>query len=346
MAGNPETGNTGPSQDVTTGMTGESIELSKSVSNVQGVDMMTKKIGFIGLGHMGRPMANTLIAQGFVLNVYNRTPEKAAALVTKGAGLVDRPSQAVEPGGVAITMLSDDAALESVVSGDPDFVERLRPDGIHLSMSSISPALARRLADHHRKRQVRYVAAPVFGRPEAAEARKLWICVSGEREPKERVAPVLNSLGQGVFDFGEDPGASNVVKLIGNFLLASAMEALAEGFALGEKEGIDRVAVAELFTKTLFNSPAYRIYSELIAYRKFEPAGFRVSLGLKDIRLVLDTAKMANMPMPLANLLRDRLLATLDKGWGNLDWSGIALDVAAEAGLATAPFQARPHADL
>ena len=295
---------------------------------------MVERIGFIGLGRMGHAIASNLIRAGYAVHVYNRTPEKAAALVAQGARLAHQPSQTAEPGGIVMTMLSDDQALESVVFGENGFLERLRPNGIHVSMSTISPALARRLAEHHRNYDVSYVAAPVFGRPEAAAARKLWICVSGQQAAKQRVHPVLKTMGQGIFDFGEEPGAAHVVKLTGNFLLASALEALAEALTLGEKNGIDRAALADLFSKTLFACPAYQVYGAAIAQGRYQPPGFTVSLGLKDLTLVLQTAATSTMPMPLASLLHDRFLTTIAKGWGNLDWAAVALGVAEDAGLA------------
>ena len=296
---------------------------------------MVERIGFIGLGRMGQAMASNLITAGYALHIYNRTPDKAAALVAQGARLAHQPSQTVEPGGVVITMLSDDQALESVVLSENQFLECLRPNGIHVSMSTISPALARRLAQHHREYQVSYVAAPVFGRPEAAAARNLWICVSGNGAAKQRVHPVLKAMGQGIFDFGEEPGAAHAVKLAGNFLLASAIEALAEALTLGEKNGIDRTALADLFSKTLFACPAYQVYGEAIARNRYQPPGLTVSLGLKDLNLVLQTAATSTMPMPLASLLHDRFLTTIAKGRGNLDWAAVALGVAEDAGLLT-----------
>jgi 3-hydroxyisobutyrate dehydrogenase-like beta-hydroxyacid dehydrogenase len=294
---------------------------------------MEKRIGFIGLGHMGRAMADNLITAGYALHVYNRTSDKAAALVTRGATLALHPSGAVEPGGIVITMLADDQALESVTFGENGFLERLAPNGIHLSMSTVSPKLSRHLAQDHQRHHVNYLAAPVFGRPEAAAARSLWICISGPQPAKQRVQPILNVLGQGVFDFGEEPGVAHVVKLAGNFLLASMMEALAEALTLGEKNGIDRTALANLFSSTLFACPTYQVYGEAIAQGRFQPPGFTVSLGLKDLNLVLGTAAMSTMPMPLASLLHDRFLATIAKGWGHLDWAAIALGASQDAGI-------------
>jgi 3-hydroxyisobutyrate dehydrogenase-like beta-hydroxyacid dehydrogenase len=233
-------------------------------------------------------------------------------------------------------MLADDHALESVTSGTDGFLARLGPRGIHLSMSTISPRLARRLAQDHHRSEVAYLAAPVFGRPDAAAARRLWICVSGPQEAKQRVRPVLQAMGQGIFDFGEEPDAAHVVKVAGNFLLAAMMEALAEALTLGEKNGIDRSALAEMFSDTLFACPAYQVYGKAMAEGRYQPPGFTVTLGLKDVNLVLDTAAMSTMPMPLASLLHDRFLATIAKGWGHLDWAAVALSVAENAGMAPA----------
>ena len=294
---------------------------------------MSPRIGFIGLGRMGHAMAENLLTAGYSLSVYNRTPEKAAALVARGATLARHPAQTAEPGGIVITMLSDDQAVETVTSGENGFLARLGPRGIHLSMSTISPRLARRLAQDHHRFQVAYLAAPVFGRPDAAATRRLWICLSGPSESKERVRPVLQALGQGIFDFGEEPSAAHVVKAAGNFLLAAMMEALAEALTLGEKHGIDRSALADMFSNTLFACPAYQGYGKAIAEGRYQPPGFTVTLGLKDVNLVLDTAAMSTMPMPLASLLHDRFLATIAKGWGHLDWAAVALDDAQDAGL-------------
>lgn len=294
---------------------------------------MTDIIGFIGLGNMGRAMAGSLIKAGYRLRVYNRTPEKAAPLLMQGAVLMSSPSDTAEPGGIVLTMLADDQAVETIVLEEKGILERLGPHGIHVSMSTVSPATARRLAEHHNRHQVTYLAAPVFGRPEAAVAQKLWICLSGPQSAKDLVQPILGTLGQGIFDFGEEPGAANVVKLAGNFLLASAIEALAEALTLAEKNGIDRTRLVAMLSQTLFACPAYQIYGDAIAQEHYKPAGFTVSLGLKDINLVLQTAAAAAVPMPLGSLLHDHFLAMVAQGRADLDWAGVALHVAANAGL-------------
>ncbi len=295
---------------------------------------MAESIGFIGLGNMGQPMARNLLKAGFKLRVYNRNPSKAEPLVAQGAQQAPHPNEVVEPGSVVITMVANDSALESVVLGENGLLEKLGPDGIHLSMSTVSPATARKLAELHEKHGSSYVAAPVFGRPQAAAAQQLWICVSGPQAAKERVQPILKALGQGIFDFGEEPGAANVIKLSGNFLIASAMEAMAEALTLAEKNGIDRSKVIEMFGQTIFSCPIYQNYGKAIAEKRYMPAGFYLSLGLKDVSLVLQTADSAKMPMPLASLLHDRLMTGVAQGRGEMDWSALSLGVSEDAGLA------------
>jgi 3-hydroxyisobutyrate dehydrogenase-like beta-hydroxyacid dehydrogenase len=246
---------------------------------------------------------------------------------------VARPEDVAEPGGLLVSSLSNDQVLEEVVGANGDLLRRLGPDGVHLSTSTVAPANSRRLAEGHRPYGVAYLAAPVLGRPDAAAAAKLWIFLSGPREARERVLPVLRVLGQGVFELGEDPGAANVVKLASNYLLAAAIEAMAEAFTLAEKNGVGRGLVADLLVQTLFDCPVYRNYGKQIAEQRYEPGLFKLSLGLKDLRLVLQTADASAVPMPLASLLHDHFLAAAAKGRGDLDWTGVAGEVSEAAGL-------------
>ena len=291
---------------------------------------MAQTLGFIGLGNMGEPIAANLMASGHALRVYNRTASKAATLVAKGATLAKNPADVAAPGGIVFTMVADDRAIDELCLSPGSFVEKLGPGGIHISLSTIAPATARRLAEHHAKHKVEYVASPVFGRPEAAAAKKLWVCTSGHAAAKARVRPLLEAIGQGIFDFGEDAGAANVVKLCGNFLVASTVEALAEMMVLAEKNRISKKALAEMIGNF---SPMHAGYANLIAEEKFEPAGFRLALGLKDINLILQTARDSTTPLPLASLLHDRWLSAVAKGRGDLDWSAVALGLAEDAGL-------------
>lgn len=296
--------------------------------------MQEKRIGFIGLGRMGEAIARNLLGAGHRLVVWNRTPEKAGDLVRRGAERVASAADACPPGGVVFTMLADDTALEAV-AGSEGFVARLGRGGVHVSMSTISPGTARRFAESHEAGGSAYVAAPVFGRPDAAAAGKLWVCLSGAAEARARVLPLTREIGQGTFELGDDPGAANVAKLCGNFLIAAAMESMAEAFTLGEKSGLRPAELARIFGETLFACPIYRNYGATIAEGRFSPPGFALPLGLKDVSLVLAAAAEARAPMPLAGLLRDRLLSGIARGRQDLDWSALSLGARDDAGLGT-----------
>ncbi|WP_251554655.1 NAD(P)-dependent oxidoreductase [Neobacillus muris] len=294
---------------------------------------MGMEVGFIGLGNMGQPMVMNLLKAGYQVKVYNRTPSKAKAAADAGAIQVERPSDAISEGGIVITMVANDQALEDVVMGPEGFGEKLGQGGIHLSMSTVSPETSRKLASFHQQHGSDYVASPVFGRPEAAAAQKLNILSSGSKESKEKVKPLQEALGQRVFDLGEEPGNANIIKLGGNFMIMAAMEAMAESFNLAEKNGIDRELAAEVYASTLFNCTVYQGYGQLIAKKMFEPAGFQLALGLKDCNLVLTEANAAKNPMPLADLVHSRLLASVAKGRENQDWAALARISMEEAGL-------------
>ena len=293
---------------------------------------MRETIGFIGLGGMGLAMATNLVKAGFGLCVYNRTAEKARPLLELGARLARSPAEAVSPGGVVVTMVSDDRAVEEVTLGANGLLGRLG-DGVHLSMSTIAPRTARRLADLHRERGGHYVASPVFGKPQVAADAKLWIATSGDAAARARVRSVQEAMGQRVFEFGDEPGAANVIKLAGNFMLGAAIEAMAEAFTLAQKHGVPRRQTYEFFTQTLFDCFVYRGYGELIASEHYQPVGAKPSLIRKDFGLVLDAAAEGLVPMPLANLVHDRLTATVAKGRENADWAGFAREVSESAGL-------------
>ena len=297
---------------------------------------MSTEVGFIGLGAMGEPIAANLIAAGYKLRVYNRTASKADALVAAGATRVERPGDAAVTGGVVITMLADDAALEQVTLGG-GLAERLGRGGIHISMSTVAPATTRRLAEHHAAHGSIMIASPVFGRPDAAKAKRLWVLAAGPGAAKAAVRPLQEAIGQAIFDFGEEPAAANVAKLAGNFLIAANLEAMSEAFAMAEKQGVERTAVAEMLAKTLFACPIYQGYGKAIAEKRFTPVGFRMSLGLKDVELALRTAEEVTMGLPIASLVRDRFLASLAKGRADMDWSAIALSVLDDAGLSHKP---------
>jgi 3-hydroxyisobutyrate dehydrogenase-like beta-hydroxyacid dehydrogenase len=291
------------------------------------------RLGFIGLGHMGSGMATNLVRAGHEVTVYNRTPEKTAPLVALGAKAAVRLADACR-GDAVITMLADDAAVEGVSLGEPGIVSVLAPGAIHISCSTISVALSRRLAQEHARASQRYVAAPVFGRPDAAAAGKLFVVACGAPDAIEASQPVLDAIGQRTFVMSSEPEAANLVKLSGNFLIAAVIESLGEAMALVGKGGVDLHAYLDFLTSTLFSAPVYRTYGDLIAERRFEPAGFAVPLGHKDIRTALAAAEELRVPMPLASLLRDRFLNLLAHGGDTLDWSAIGQLAAQDAGAA------------
>lgn len=290
------------------------------------------KVGFVGLGQMGIGMAASLLKAGHEVTVYNRTAAKAQPLVAQGARVAPQVADACR-GEAVITMLSDDAALESVAFGEGGIVASLGEGSTHISMSTISVALGERLTAAHTDARQRFVSAPVFGRPEAAAAAKLIVVAAGAPRALETCQPLFDAIGQKTFTFGEKPSTANLVKLSGNFLIASVIESLAEAMALVSKGGVDPHRYLDLFTSTLFAAPVYRTYGALIADRKFQPAGFAAPLGLKDIRLTLAAAEALRAPLPLGSLVRDRLLALLARGGENLDWSAFSQIAAADAGL-------------
>jgi 3-hydroxyisobutyrate dehydrogenase-like beta-hydroxyacid dehydrogenase len=294
---------------------------------------MSETIGFVGIGAMGSAMARNLLQNGRSLRVYNRTRAKAELLEAEGAVICETAAEAVEGVSVVISMLSDDTALAHETLGDDGILSTLAADSVHISMSTISPPLAARLAAQHDLYDSHYVAAPVFGRPEAAAAGKLTIAVSGEDAAKARVRPILDVLGQAVFDYGNDVSAANVAKLCGNVLIIAATEAIAEAYTLAEKNGVERSAIHDMLTQTLFAGPIYQNYGKRIAEEQYVPVGFSLPLGLKDIRLVSELGESSRTPLPLASLVRDRLITSLAKGRDDLDLTGLALEVSESAGL-------------
>ena len=294
------------------------------------------KLGFIGVGRMGAAMAANLLKAGHEVTVYNRTPDKARGLSSLGARVATRVADACR-GEAVITMLSNDEAVHSVVFDDDGVLASADSGAVHVSMSTISVGLSARLATAHAAARQRFVAAPVFGRPEAAAAAQLFIVAAGARAAVDDCAPLFNAMGQKFFYLGVESTAANLVKLSGNFLIASVIESLGEAMALIGKAGIDQRTYLDLLTSTLFNVPLYKNYGGLIVEQKFEPAGFAAALGLKDIHLTLAAAEELRVPMPLASLLRDRFLTLLARGGEALDWSAIARLSAADAGQERQP---------
>jgi len=286
----------------------------------------------IGLGQMGTGIAKSLLRAGHHVTVYNRTRAKAEALRPDGATVPASVAEACR-NEVVFTMVADDDALEAFVFGEAGILASLPKGAVHVSLSTISVALSDKLAAEHAKAGQGYLAAPVFGRPEAAEAARLAVVVAGSQDLVQRCKPLFESLGPKLFIVGEKPSMANVVKLSGNFLIATVLESLAEALAFARKSGVDAAALMEFLTTTLFTAPVYKIYGDLIVQAKHEPAGFALPLGLKDVRLVLQAAEAANVPMPIASVVRDRFITAMARGNQDKDWSVLGRIAADDAGL-------------
>ncbi|OWJ61439.1 NAD(P)-dependent oxidoreductase [Inquilinus limosus] len=289
------------------------------------------RIGVVGLGSMGAAMAGRLLDQGWPVAVWNRSPAAEEPLLAKGAVRAATPAEAAA-NGIVLSMVADDAALKSVTTGDAGILSGLPQGGVHVSMSTVSPAIAADLAAAHQAAGVAYLGSPVFGRPPVAGSGQLRIAVSGPAAAKDRVRPVLETLGQ-AHDFGEAPEAANVVKIGGNFMIAAAIEAMAETFTLLEKHGVSARQAHELYSSSIFAAPVYKLYGGAIVDRAFSPPGFRMPLGLKDVGLAMAAGEKAGVPLPFAAVLRERFIGSIARGRGDLDWSAIALDAAEAAGL-------------
>ncbi|MEI9936115.1 MAG: NAD(P)-dependent oxidoreductase [Pseudomonadota bacterium] len=292
------------------------------------------KVGFVGLGSMGFAMAELLLAQGHQLFVYNRAHQKAQPLHEAGARIAGTPGEAAREAEIVISMLADDAAVEAVTFGAAGILAELGPNAVHVSCSTISVALSDRLAAAHAEAGLGYVAAPVFGRPEAAVAKKLWLLAAGRSADVERALPVLEALGRGVTRLGEAASVANLVKLTGNVFIASMIESLGEAFALTRKAGVPPELFFDLF-KNVFGQGSLILenYASQVAKEKYEPAGFKAKLGLKDLRLALSAADQLAVPLPIASLIKDQLLSAVATGQGELDWAVIAQLAAKRAGL-------------
>ena len=291
------------------------------------------KIGFIGLGNMGSAMAANLIRAGHEVTVYNRSRAKVDALAAEGARPADSVAEACG-GDIVVSMLANDEAVTGIVFDDGGIVDSLAQGATHVSSSTISVALSERMTSAHAEAGQQFVAAPVFGRPEAAQAAKLFVVAAGAPKTLQALSGIFDAFGQRTFVVSEEPKTASLIKLSGNFLVMSVIETLGEAMAFVDKGGVDKHQYLDILTSTLFDAPIYRTYGQLIADERFEPAGFAASLGQKDIRLVLTAAEELQVPMPVASLIRDRFLALLARGGAHLDWSAIGALAAWEAGAA------------
>jgi 3-hydroxyisobutyrate dehydrogenase-like beta-hydroxyacid dehydrogenase len=291
------------------------------------------RIGFIGLGRMGVGMAGRLLDAGHTLAVYNRTAQRGEKLRERGAVLAETPEAAARGAEVVFTMLADDAAVEHVVFAADGILAAMTNKAVHVSASTISVALARRLTDAHARAGHRYVSAPVFGRPDAAAAGKLFVVAAGPAETVAFLQPLFDAIGQRTYRMGADPSGANLVKLSGNFMLFAAIEALAESFALIRKAGVDVTAFKDLLTSSLFNAPVYHTYGDLLASARDDQAGFTVPLALKDVRLAIAAAESLRVPMPVASLVHDAFVSALARGYEQRDQAVLGRVAAENAGV-------------
>ena len=291
------------------------------------------KLGVLGLGKMGVGIASNLIKAGHDVIVWNRSAAKLEPLIALGAISAATPRQAAAGREAIITMLADDAALHSVAYGEDGFIAGLEENALHISMSTIATTTAEKFSQDHAARRQRFISAPVFGRPEAAAAAKLFVLAAGKEADLQTAAPVFSAVGQRVFKLGTNPQAANLVKLCGNFMILAAVEAMGEAMTLAEKGGVQRAQLLEVLTGTLFDAPPYRIYGALLAEKKYKPAGFAAPLGLKDMRLAAQAADTLRVPMPLLGILRDHLLQTIAVDGEDIDWSAIGSAIDKNAGI-------------
>jgi len=290
------------------------------------------KVGFIGLGTMGLPMAANLLKAGHEVTVWSRQPGPAEALRALGAQIAESPRAAFR-GDAFLSMLSDDSAVRAIVMDGGLFADGGSAT-IHVNMATISVAFADELAAFHREAGVPYVAAPVFGRAEVAAAGRLNILAAGDRASIAKVQPLFDAMGQRTWLVGDRPSQANAVKICGNFMLASAIEAMSEAVALISAQGVPPKTFLEIMTSTLFDAPAYKGYAKIIGDQLFEPAGFRLTLGLKDVRLALSAGEAAHVPLPFASVMRDVFVEAIAHGLANSDWSAISQVALQRANLA------------
>jgi len=294
-------------------------------------------LAFIGLGKMGAGMARNLLRAGHTLAIYNRSREKADALAAEspnenGLRVSTSPADACRDAEAVLTMVADDAALEHIVFGSDGILSAPNRGLIHVSHSTISTALARRLTTEHALHNQGYLSVPVFGRPDAAESKRLVVVAGGPDQWIDRCRPVFDAIGRQTFIAGSEAWQANAVKLCGNFVVISIIEALGEAYATLRKASVDPALFLEIMN-TLLGSQVITSYARTIADENFEPAGFALRLGLKDVRLMLATSEECCAPMPLASLVHDHLLSALAQGQGELDWSSVTRVLARNAGL-------------
>lgn len=291
------------------------------------------RVGFIGLGHMGLPMAQNTLKAGFLLWVTNRTKEKAAPVLEQGGKWAESPAELAAQCDILVSMIANDDALNEIVGGPSGIMSSSKKPAIHISMSTVSPALSASMEKKHQENGIIFLAAPVTGRPERAKAGSLWIFLAGDPTAKKTATPVLEAMSCKIFDLGERPEQASLFKLCNNFMILSLIEAFSEAATLLEKGGIPTEKAAEVWGGSIFDAPIFHSYTPMLCKRNFADGGFALNLGLKDIRLLQACVDQAQMPMPFLSDLYEKLLVSMNLGRGNFDWSAIALLTRERAGL-------------
>jgi 3-hydroxyisobutyrate dehydrogenase-like beta-hydroxyacid dehydrogenase len=277
-------------------------------------------ISFLGLGKMGAPMARRLLEAGHALTVWNRTPDRAAALVAAGATLAVTPAEAAQNADAVLTMLFDDAAHEEVLFGADGVLNALRPGALHIALSTISVAFSERLASEHARRKQHFAAAPVFGRPNVAEEGRLWIVAAGTVDAVALARPLLEPLSRGISVIGTEPSQAHALKLGGNFLISAMIHSLGEAFVYAAGQGIDPEVFLETVNSALFQSPFYAAYGKVMLHPPAQPRA-TIELGAKDLRLLREAAAASNTTLSLADNLAEIFALAQQSGLGNEDWA-------------------------
>lgn len=280
------------------------------------------KIGVIGIGNMGEPIAKNILASGYEVFVHNRTPEKVDNLISHGAKFLSSPGEVAKIADVIFTVLPNDYAINEVTFSENGLLNTMKKDNIHVSVGTISAETSKKLSASHSKNGQQFVSATVLGRPDAAINSEIQFIVSGPEPAQNKILPILDSISKNVFSIGTESYFSNIVKLGNNFLIMAMIEALSEVLVLIEKYDIDSKEFLKI-VNTLFESPIYKNYSEIISNRNFNPPGFKLNLGLKDVNLMLEVAENISMSLPTANLVKKNYSECISEGWGNLDWSAL-----------------------
>ena len=284
------------------------------------------QLGFIGLGNLGTAIAENILQKRQHLFVYNRHTEKTKPLVEKGATLCSSIKDLAAKSDIVFSMVSDDTALNDITMGDDGIAQNLKAGGIHICMSTILPATSEQLAQLHQQYNNHYVAAPVMGRPEAARSGKLNFLVAGKQDCLDKIKPLLlDAGGAAVWEFGHDAATANVAKLCSNSLIVSAIESMAEAINLAKKSGLDAALWMNMITQSVFAAPVYINYGNILIKEKYQPAGFTLRLGLKDINLIMEQSEQVKAEMPIGKFMQKRFNEGVANGLGEHDWTAVAM---------------------